>query len=176
MLSERVRDAADGAVDSWIESVAAGAAGATEAFERDHVRYAIDVRERYYVPHFELRAYAVPVLKSGIGSPREYDLRGLSTASAKHVLPADRAIGRLVNASGLLGGLGNVPPPILATLLEMLIATRRLHWRTIETPPLVREPLGEARIVWQTHDDARQRPHLEHLPSTILLGASPLWY
>ena len=176
MFAERARDAADGAVDSWIESVAAAAAEEPAPFERDHVRYTIDVRERYYVPHFELAAFAVPVLKSGIGSARPYDLRGLSTAGAKHVLPADRAIGRLINASGLLGGLGNVPPPILATLLEMLIATRRLHWRTVETPPLVREPIEGARIVWQQHEDGRQRPHLEHLPSTLLLGTSPLWY
>src|SRR5581483_5319102 len=168
MFAERARDAADGAVDSWIESVAAAAAEEPAPFERDHVRYTIDVRERYYVPHFELAAFAVPVLKSGIGSARPYDLRGLSTAGAKHVLPADRAIGRLINASGLLGGLGNVPPPILATLLEMLIATGRLHWRTIESPPLRREQVSAAGIAWETHADGRQRPHLAERPSTIL--------
>ncbi|HEV3154261.1 MAG TPA: DEAD/DEAH box helicase [Candidatus Baltobacteraceae bacterium] len=177
MLPERMRDAADGAVDSWIELVASSANGEPAPLDRDHVRYVTDVRERYYVPHFELQAFAVPVLKSGtVGSARPYDLRNLSTGSAKQISASDRAIGRLVSASGLLGGLGNVPPPILATLLEMLIATGRLHWRTIESPPLRREHVTAAGIVWETHADGRQRPHLAERPSTILIGASPLWY
>ncbi|MGZ3551682.1 MAG: DEAD/DEAH box helicase [Vulcanimicrobiaceae bacterium] len=174
---ERKRDAADGAVDSWLETLASWHAQTPSRPARDHLRYAIDVQEQYYVPRFRLAAYIVPVLRSGgIGTPRSYDLHMLATGNAKHIMPVDRTIGRLINASGLLGGLGNVSPAILGTLLDVMIHTGRLHWRSIEEPALRLEPIDRARIAWRLDDDGRQRPHVEGRPSTVLLGSSPLWY
>ena len=171
------RDAADGAVDSWVEAVTSHGHTTRETPTRDHLRYAIEVREHFYVPRFHLAAYTVGVLKAGErGLPRSYDLHTLATSSAKNVSPADRTIGRLINASGLVGGLGNASPVILGTLLEMLIETGRLHWRSVTTPALERRTIDGARIAWRVGDDGRQRPHIEDYPATVLIGSSPLWY
>ena len=171
------RDAADGAVDSWIESLVSSASPETRDPARDHLRYTIDVEEHFYVPRFQVAAYVVPVYKGGShGAPRPYDLRTLAQASAKHVMPADRTIGRLIAASGLLGGLGNLAPPILGTLLDLLIRTGRLHWKSLNSPALQFERIDGARLTWRLDDDGRQRVHVEGRPSTVLIGAGPLWY
>lgn len=170
------RDAADGAVDSWIEALLS-TQSPDLAPARDHLRYTIEVREHYYVPRFQLAAFVVPVYKAGThGAPRAQDLRTLGQAGAKHVLPADRTIGRLIAASGLLGGLGNLSPTVLGTLLEVMIRTGRLHWSSLHAPALQFEPVREARIAWRMDEDARQRPHVDGRPSTVLINASPLWY
>lgn len=171
------RDAADGAVDSWIDALAALNRTPLRSAARQQIRYAIDVRERYYVPSFHVAAYIVPLLKDGVpGSPQTYDLHTLATSSAKYAVPADRIIGRLVTASGLLSGLTGVSPVILATLLDAIIETGRLHWRSVTEPALERRPLDEARIAWRIGNDGRQRPHIDGLSESILIAAQPLWY
>lgn len=171
------RDAADGAVDSWIESLATWQAPALRTNSREHVRYTVAVEERYYVPHFHLGAAMVPILKNGtFGTPRDYALHNLASGIAKQLGPEDRTIGRLIAASGLIGGIGNVSPTILGTLLAVLISTHRLHWRTTDSPTLHYEPIANARLEWNLSDDGRQRIALEGRPSTFLIGASPLWY
>ncbi|HET9028854.1 MAG TPA: DEAD/DEAH box helicase [Candidatus Aquilonibacter sp.] len=161
-----MRDAADGAVDSWVEAVAASTTE-TAKLPREHILYAIDVQENYYVPRFVLNAFA---------AARRVDLATLATANAKHATAADRTIGKLVSASGLLGGLRNVSPIVLGTLLEALIATNRLMWRTTEAPPLVHAPLERASLGWLRGADGRQRLHVAGRPSSILLPSAPLWY
>jgi superfamily II DNA or RNA helicase len=172
------RDAADGAVDSWVEAVATSHARVTPKAAREHLRYVIDVQERYYVPSFLLEIFVVPVLKSGIhGVARAYSLHGLASANGKQISPIDRTIGRLINASGLVGGLGsNVSPVILGTLLEVLISTGRLHWRSLDGPTLQREAIEGVELAWRLDDDERQRLHLDGRPSTVPIGAIPLWY
>ncbi len=171
------RDAADGAVDSWIDSLAASNRAVPRSVARQQIRYAIDIRERYYVPSFHLAAYIVPLLKDGVaGTPQTYDLHSLATSSAKFALPVDRLIGRLVTASGLLSGLSGVSPAVLATLLEVAIETGRLHWRSVTEPPLQLRAAEDARIAWRIGNDGRQRPHVEGMPQSVLVAASPLWY
>ena len=161
-----MRDAADGAVDSWIEAVAASTSEAGR-LPREFVSYTIEVQEHYYVPRFVLTASV---------SGRHVDLATLATANAKYAMPSDRTIGKLIGASGLLGGLRNLSPVVLGTLLEALIATHRLHWRTSDAPPLTEEPLVNAALGWIRGSDGRQRLHLRGRPSTVLLPSSPLWY
>ncbi len=169
------RDAADGAVDSWIEALLS-AQSSEPAPARDHLRYTIDVQEHYYVPRFHLAAYVVPVYRIGThGAPRLQDLRTLAQAGGKYVLPSDRTVGRLVAASGLLGGLGTLSPTILGTLLDVLIRTGRLHWNSLQAPSLQLEPV-RARLIWRVDSDHRQRAHVEGRPSTVLISSSPLWY
>jgi len=173
----RKRDAADGAVDSWTEAVAALYTETPTAAARDQLRYVVDVREHFYVPRFHLSAHVVALSReSAITAQRLYDLRSLATASAKYVTPGDRTIGRLIGASGLLGGLGNVSPPILATLLELLLETGRAHWRSLDDAALQYLPIDNARIAWRVDDDGRQRPHLVDNPQSVLIASSPLWY
>jgi len=141
------------------------------------VRYAIDVREHFYVPAFRLHAFAVAALKGGdAGTARALELRMLAQSTGKHLTPADRVIGRLVAASGLLGGLHGVSPTILGTLMDLLMQTGRLHWRTVHEPALRREALPNASVAWRIDDDGRQRPHLEGHPRSVLLPVAPLWY
>ncbi|HEY5258948.1 MAG TPA: DEAD/DEAH box helicase [Candidatus Baltobacteraceae bacterium] len=172
------RDAADGAVDSWAEAVAATQVRGVASTGHEHLRYVVDVQERFYVPAFTLEAHMVPVLKSGLhGAARSFPIHGLAAGSAKQILPIDRTIGRLINASGLVGGLGsNVSPIVLGTLLEVLIRTERLHWRSLRGPTLHREALDDVRFSWSVDEDGRQRLHLDERPSTRLIGAIPLWY
>ncbi len=161
-----MRDAADGAVDSWVEAVAASTVDSPR-LPREYVSYTIDVQEHYYVPRFVLSAFV---------AGRRIDLAALATANAKYAMQSDRTIGKLIAASGLLGGLRSLSPVVLGTLLQALIATHRLHWRTADAPPLADEPLVNARLGWIRGSDGRQRLHLRGRPSTVLLPSSPLWY
>jgi len=172
------RDAADGAVDSWIETLSArNGNGAPARAAKDHVRYAIDVREHYYVPAFRLSAFAVTGLRTGDpGATRAVELRTLAQGTGKHLVPLDRIIGRLVNASGLIGGLQAVSPTILGTLMDLLMQTDRLHWRSVHEPALRRESMPNSSVVWRIDEDGRQRPHLDGHPRSILLPVAPLWY
>jgi superfamily II DNA or RNA helicase len=161
-----MRDAADGAVDSWVEAVAASTAGSPR-LPREHVAYTIEIQEQYYVPRFVLNAY---------GGGRRVDLSTLATASGKVATAEDRTIGKLIAASGLLGGLRNLSPVVVGTLLQALIATQRLHWRTLESPPLHLAPIAHARLAWLRGSDGRQRLHVQGRASTVLLPSVPLWY
>ena len=161
-----MRDAADGAVDSWVEAVAASTADSAR-LPREYLSYTIDVQEHYYVPRFVLSAFV---------AGRRIDLAALATANAKYATQSDRTIGKLVAASGLLGGLRNISPVVLGTLLQALVATHRLHWRTLDAPPLIEEPLDDEMLGWMRGSDGRQRLHLRGRPSTMLLPSAPLWY
>ncbi len=161
-----MRDAADGAVDSWVEAVAASTADSVR-FPREYISYAIDVQEHYYVPRFVLSAFV---------SGRRIDLATLATASAKYTMASDRTIGKLVASSGMLGGLRNLSPVVLGTLLQALIATHRLHWRTVDAPALTEQPATNATLGWMRGSDGRQRLHLRGRSSTVLLPSAPLWY
>ncbi len=161
-----MRDAADGAVDSWVEAVAASTVDSTR-LPREYISYAIDVQEHYYVPRFVLSAFV---------SGRRIDLATLATANAKYAMASDRTIGKLVAASGLLGGLRNLSPVVLATLVQALIATHRVHWRTVDAPPLVERALANASLGWIRGNDGRQRLHVRGRSSTVLLPSAPLWY
>ena len=177
MLDRRERDAADGAVDSWIEALVSWDAPIESKSQRQQLHYAIDVRERFYVPAFQLSAFVVPFGKNAaMGIPQAYELQNLATSNVKNASQVDRTIGRLVNASGMLSGLSGVSPVILGTLLEVLIDTGRLHWRAIDRPPLRRLAATSVRIGWRLDGDERQRPFIEGEPSSVLIGASPLWY
>ncbi|MDE2481354.1 MAG: DEAD/DEAH box helicase, partial [bacterium] len=172
----RRRDAADGAVDSWIESVVASATRVESNAPRDHLRYAVEVAEQFYVPRFTIAAFLVSVGRDGVSTSRRYDLPNLATASAKHVTQADRIIGRLVNASGLIGGLTGPAPVVTGTLLLAMVRTGRLHWRDVTAPPLRYEPLDGASLAWTSDEDGRQRLHVAGHPGTVLVPTIPLWY
>ncbi len=173
----RKRDAADGAVESWIESVNAVTAHKRRELLREHVRYVISIEERFFVPSFSLQAFVVPMLRSGgLGNSRRYELQHLAAGSAKHLQPLDRTIGRLVGASGLLGGMNALSPTILGTLLEVLLESERVHWQNLDQQAIQREDVADARIAWRIDDDERQRPHLAGHPGSVLVGAMPLWY
>ena len=57
-----MRDAADGAVDSWLQSITARP---FEGAAREHVLYVLDVRESYYVPRVDLAPRVITLLKDG---------------------------------------------------------------------------------------------------------------
>lgn len=161
-----MRDAADGAVDSWVEAVTASTQ-ANGRIPREAIAYTIDVQEQYYVPRLVLNAYA---------GGRRVDLATLSSASAKYVTPLDRTAGKLIGASGLIGGLRNLSPVVVGTLLHVLISSGRLHWKNVEAPPLREVPIDEGRLAWLRGADGRQRLHVSGRPSSLLLPAAPLWY
>jgi superfamily II DNA or RNA helicase len=170
------RDAADGAVDSWLQSITA------QRFEtaqprREHLLYVLDVRESYYVPRVELTARVVTLLKNGDQSMgRTIDVGTLAQGTGRYALPIDRTIGRLASVSGLTG-LGTLSPKLFATLLDLLVSTGRVHWQSPKHPPLRRGDVSDARFSWRIDSaDGRQRPSVEGRASARLLPSDPLWY
>jgi superfamily II DNA or RNA helicase len=172
-----LQGAPDGAVDAWVEGITERYAKLALPRNAEHLRYAIDIGETHGLRRFRVTAHIVPILKSGLpGAARAYGLHNLATGNAKFTTPLDRTVGRLLNASGLLGMGYELSPTILGLLLELLVSEGRLHWQSIAHPPLQRVELDDARIAWSVADDGLRRPHLTHLPSSVLLPTAPLWY
>ncbi len=171
-----MRDAADGAVDSWLQAITTRRFEGTEP-RREHVLYVLDVRESYYVPRVEVTPRAVTLLKYGersMGSA--IDLSRLAQGTGRYATPIDRTIGRLASVCGLTG-LGTLNPKLFATLLDLLLATGRVHWHSTKHPPLRRADVGDAKFVWRLDpSDGRQRPGIEGRKPARLLPSDPLWY
>lgn len=169
-------DAADGAVESWLERLDAAGAGPTPS--RTHVRYVVTRREIYYVPRIEIEAYAASVLRDGtLSSLRPVDILNTGKLGSTSVTPADRTIARLAGVSGAVRpSLSSPSPLILATLLEAAIAVGRLYWQSASNPALQRQAIETGRIVWGTGEDGRQRPRIAGRPHAVLLACNPVWY
>jgi superfamily II DNA or RNA helicase len=170
------RDAADGAVDSWLQAITAQRFEST-APRREYVIYLLDVRESYYVPRVELIARVATLLKNGERSMgRAIELAHLGQGTGRYTTPVDRTIGRLASVSGLTG-LGTLSPKLFATLLDLLLATGRVHWHSPNNPPLQRADMGDAKFTWRIDPiDRRQRAGIHGRPSARLLPSDPLWY
>jgi superfamily II DNA or RNA helicase len=170
-------DAADGAVDSWLERLD-GAGAERAARGAAQVRYVLTHREIYYVPRVEIEAFAATPLRDGtLSNLRSIDILNMTKVGASFVAPIDRTIGRLAGISGATRPvLASPSPPILGTLLELAIETGRLHWKSASDRPLKRHPIASARLTWRTDSDGRQRPTLEDRPRAVLLPAKPVWY
>ncbi|HEY1654526.1 MAG TPA: DEAD/DEAH box helicase [Candidatus Tumulicola sp.] len=170
-------DAADGAVDSWLERLDA-ASGERSSSPRTQLRYVLSHREVYYVPRIELVAWAAVVLRDGsLENLRPVDVLTAGRLGNTYVTPADRTIARLAAVSGIVRPALSAPvPAILATLLELAIETGRLHWQSASNPPLRRAALSGVRLVWRTDSDGRQRPALEDRSRAVFLPARPVWY
>ncbi len=79
-----IRDAADGAVDSWLQAITTRSFEGTEP-RREHVLYVLDVRESYYVPRVEVTARAVTLLRHGERSMgRPIDLSNLAQGTGRY--------------------------------------------------------------------------------------------
>lgn len=175
MLSRSNGDAADGAVDSWLERL--GTSAQRPRPSRTQVRYVLDRREIYYVPRVELEAYVVTPAQDGtLASQRLADIGALGRLGSSTVNAADRTISRLAAVSGVVRpALEPASPPMLAALLELTIETGRLHWRSASGAPLTRHAIA-SRLIWRTGSDGRQRPALADRPQAVLLASKPLWY
>ena len=171
-----MRDAADGAVDSWLQAITARRFEGTEP-RREHVLYVLDVRESYYVPRVNVTPRVVTLLKHGerpMG--RAIDLSILAQGTGRYATPIDRTIGRLASVCGLTG-LGTLNPKLFATLLDLLLATGRVYWHSTKHSPLRRADVSDAKFVWRLDpSDGRQRPGIEGRKPARLLPSDPLWY
>jgi superfamily II DNA or RNA helicase len=170
------RDAADGAVDSWLQAITAQRFESSEP-RREHVLYVLDVRESYYVPRVDLIPRIATLLKNGERSMgRTIDLSILAQGTGRYATPIDRTIGRLASVCGLTG-LGTLNPKLFATLLDLLLATGRAHWHSPSTPPLRRADVDDAKFAWRIDaSDGRQRAGIDGRKSARLLPSDPLWY
>ncbi|HKU80546.1 MAG TPA: SNF2-related protein, partial [Candidatus Tumulicola sp.] len=175
MLFRGEGDAADGAVDSWLERL--GSSAQRQRPPRAHVRYVLDRREIYYVPRVELEAYVVTASLDGtLGGQRPVDVATLGRLGSATITPADRTISRLAAVAGVVRSAIDPPsPPVLAALLELAIETGRLHWHAPAGPPLTRFEIA-SRLTWRTGSDGRQRLTLEDRPQAILVPSKPVWY
>ena len=175
---QKTRDAADGAVDSWLQRVAAVQETTREEPGGDHVRYVLSRREIFFVPQVQLGAVVVGASKRGAyAHKRSLDMLDLGSATGKYMTPMDRTIGRLAAASGTTSLSRLTPAPtLLGMLLQLILETGRLHWETLANPPLQLRALDDARIAWRLDDDGRQRPIVAGLPKAIVLSAKPVWY
>ena len=170
-------DAADGAVDSWLERLDVASSGGAPV-SRTHVRYVLARREVYYVPRLEFEAYAATVLRDGtIANLRRVDILNVGKLGGSYVTAADRTIARVAGVSGVMRpALSASSPPILGTLLELAIETGRLYWKSPSNPPLRRRDIQTAQLVWRIDSDDRRRPGLEGRTRAVLLAARPVWY
>ncbi len=169
--------ASDGAVDAWTKQVAGFESPARNGARNQWLAYAIDMAESHGLRRFRLTAHVVAASANGAApKAREYSLHNLATAGAQFITPLDRTVGRLANASGLLGMGSELSPTIVGMLLDVLAREGRLHWRSIADAPLRYVPLESGRIAWTSSDDGLQRVHLAQNPETVLLPTAPLWY
>jgi superfamily II DNA or RNA helicase len=170
-------DAADGAVDSWLERLDVASSGGAPV-SRTHVRYVLVRREVYYVPRLEFEAYAATVMRDGtIANLRRVDILNVGKLGGSYVTAADRTIARVAGVSGVMRpALSASSPPILGTLLELAIETGRLYWESPSNPPLRRRDIQTAQLVWRIDSDDRRRPGLEGRTRAVLLAARPVWY
>ncbi len=170
------RDAADGAVDSWLQAITAQRFESSEP-RREHVLYVLGIRESYYVPRVDLVPRIATRLKDGeLSMGRAVDLSTLAQGTGRYATPADRTIGRLASVCGLTG-LGTLNSKLFATLLDLLLETGRVHWQSTKNPPLQRADVRDATFAWQLDpSDGRQRPGIEGRTSARLLPSDPLWY
>ena len=175
MVLREESDAADGAVESWLERLEA--AGATATPSRAHVRYVVTRREVYYVPRIEVEAYAATGQRDGaLSALRAIDILNVGKLGTAYATSADRTIARLAGVSGAVRPSLSAPSPlILAALLDAAITTGRLYWQSASNPALQRQPI-EGRIAWRTGEDGRQRPTLADRPRAVLLACNPVWY
>jgi len=175
-------DPTDAAVEAWLRQLAALRAPRPGAHRDEHIRYLLDLVNDD-AARVSLTARVVTVLKSGHQSlGRAIELQNLTHGLGGYITPIDRTIGRLANASGVTVQYAwaqrgaNLSPRILAVLLDELVQSGRLHWRSTKEPPLARADLREQRLTWHLDANARQRPSVEGRASLRLLTTNPLWY
>jgi superfamily II DNA or RNA helicase len=175
-------DPTDPAVEDWLRRLGAYRAPAAPAHRDEHIRYLLDLADGA-AAYATLTARVVKVLQSGeLSAGRAVDLQNLNYAGGAYVTPIDRTIGRLANASGVSGQYAwaqrgaNISPRIMAVLLDELLQTGRLHWRSTKAPALARADLPEQRMTWHLDANGRQRPSVEGRASLRLLETNPPWY
>jgi superfamily II DNA or RNA helicase len=177
VISRTEGDAADGAVESWLERL--DAVRSEHSSRRPtHVRYVLTHREVYYVPRFEIEGFAATLLRDGtLANLRPIDIVNMPRLGGSVVTPVDRTIARLAAVAGVTrSGLTSPSAPILGTLLDLALETGRLHWKSASNPPLKRQAIDDARLTWRTDADGRQRSSLLGRPQAIFLPAKPVWF
>ena len=146
----------EAALTSWLAGLGPAADSgvpADEAETPDHVRYLL------LSPPFDHQPAGLdPVITrprrdgSGYSQGRRLTLNGLAQSTAKGVTPQDRMLARLILAASGAGYMaGNAlpqEPELLADLLDRLLASQRLHWQSLEGPPLRRGPPRRCLIGW----------------------------
>lgn len=85
---------------------------------------------------------AKPKRQGGLGQVRTMTLNGLVQSTAKGVSDADRMLARLVRASHLYSHSpdNSLPndPGLVTELLDRLLSMERLHWLSLDSPPLAK--------------------------------------
>ena len=176
--TQPVRDPNEGVVERWLDALRAYRPGRVHAVPHGkHLRYLIDIRDTPYAPNFELAPMVTTRLKSGLlGAPRRVEFANIAYGGSESYTPSDRTIARLANSAGISGYGASPSPTILAVLLEQILATGRLHWRSLEQPELSPRALEGERITWTLDADGRQRPRLDGRPAARLVPSNPVWY
>lgn len=177
----REYDPAEAAIYGWLEQLEAYAHPPTATPRREDVRYLLDLTGAPLT--LKLSARVASMLKNGERSVgRGIDLQNLHHNTGAYIAPMDRTIARLASAAGVGGHDGwpprgsNVSPRLLAMLLDELVRTGRVHWRSPKAAPLTRRDLEGQRIVWSLREDGRQYPAADGNESLRMLGGNPMWY
>jgi superfamily II DNA or RNA helicase len=156
LLTGPVTDA--GSLSAWLSSLSAAAATVAgsdsdaTAFP-EHVRWLLNPPTRpRQMPGL------VPVLAKlkkagGLAKVRPLTQQGLAQSSARGVTDADRLLARLIRSasgSGLYTDDGlPADTSLQAEVLQRLLTGGRLHWRTLEAPPLRAGPPRPGLIDWR---------------------------
>ena len=125
-------------------------------------------------------ALARPLKAGGYSDPRPWDnVRPALYAPPSFLLRADLAILRrlLLDAPPGAGGEFALTSEDAESVLRMLLATGRCHWRNAELPALREAVPRPARAAWRVNDSGAQRLVLETTPlSDAVLPLTPPWY
>ncbi len=174
-------DPADVAVSGWLRRLEAFSARASTAPQFEEIRYFLDLGGN--PARVKLTAREVSVRGNGertVG--HTVDLSSFHFGGGSDAAPIDRTIGRLAVAAGIVNPYSYssrnaiVSPRLSAVLLEEMLRTGRLHWRSLKAPPLLRRDLSEQRLVWNPDAEGRQHPGVAEKPSLRVLPSNPTWY
>jgi superfamily II DNA or RNA helicase len=174
-------DPADVAVSGWLRRLEAFSARASTAPQFEEIRYFLDLGGN--PARVKLTAREVSVRRNGertVG--HTVDLSSFHFGGGSDAAPIDRTIGRLAVAAGIVNPYSYssrnaiVSPRLSAVLLEEMLRTGRLHWRSLKAPPLLRRDLSEQRLVWNPDAEGRQHPDVAEKPSLRVLPSNPTWY
>lgn len=157
------------ALSVWLEGVANAASGRANETEEtpDHVRFLLKPpQHEHQTPRLD-PLLSRPRRQGGYSQVRSMTMQGLAQSTAKGVTPQDRMLARLfLTARTHTYGLSNNLPDdadLTAELLERLLSAQKLHWQSLETPPLRHGSPRACHIGWGMDDKGRQVPILRVL-------------
>ena len=170
-----------GPVANWLGSVAALSLSNASAGAGETLLYILDQASRPQEHPVTIAAQIVRLVKAGgYGKPRPVQLSTVAATTAPYVGAEDRVIARLLTLEPWRSPSGSslpAEPGLREVVLQRLIATGRLHWRSKDSAPLTMGETRHGQIAWRLRSDGRQAPVIEtDAPGLVAIPGEAAWY